>query len=735
MVDIIIPIYNAYEYVKDCFESIQKHTEIPHRIIMINDKSSEQEVSTYLEGLSKKKFKNVIILNNKENLGFVKTVNKGMKYGKTNDVLLLNSDTVVTRNWLKKIKDCAYSNEAIATVTPLTNSATICSVPKFGVDNPLPDNHTADTFGDLIERRSLKLYPQIPTGVGYCMFIKREILDLMGYFDEKHFAKGYGEENDFSMRAEKLGFINVLDDQTFIYHKGSASFTDERKKKVQAKNIKVLNKLHPGYSKKIEKFCIENPLTPIHQNIDFWLKNFTVGKKNILFLKQYEPGPGGVGVHINHLLQNIKGYNFLVLYPTPQSTLKLDIVKEGKVSDTIEFPVINQLDSKKFANREVEKIFRQILNVFDISLVHFQHLLGLSLSLLSIPKEYRIPTALTMHDFFYIDPQCFLYKDRSNEEDPIFYSDVLAYEKGLGKNSIKRSRIQYLKKHIPGIDQLIVPSDFVSSEIRKLYKPKNIKVIEHGTTLKKSKSRIKKKDVLHVAFLGVTAPHKGIFSFLKYAKELNDDINWFCIGDNKSYLDIINNSNYASIFNKTDVTGRYKPEKLPSIFKEKSIDLVVLPALCLESYGFVLSECVQNNIPVLGRDIGTIGDRIKRNDWGWVYKNDDEAIEFLRKFKKSHSLIEEKKEVLLKSKIQPVQTTVKEHEEIYKNLLKKTKRQRIKAGSQCNTMTNRFILERITALSTPEVSNSLTVNSLKHRITSIPVLGPILLQIKKKLLG
>ena len=104
--------------------------------------------------------KNIVLLDNEENLGFVGTVNKGMQYSK-NDVILLNSDTEVTKNWIEKIQECAYSNEYIATVTPLTNNGTICSVPNFGIDNELPSNMTLDEYAEMIEKTSLKLYLEI----------------------------------------------------------------------------------------------------------------------------------------------------------------------------------------------------------------------------------------------------------------------------------------------------------------------------------------------------------------------------------------------------------------------------------------------------------------------------------------------------------------------------------------------------------------------------------------------
>ena len=194
--DIIIPIYNAYDCLEPCIESVIKNTDLKNnRLILIDDKSPDERVIPLLEKYGKKE--NIIFLKNEVNLGFVGTVNKGMKYSNENDVLLLNSDTEVTKDWLKKIQKCAYTNERIATVTPLSNNATLASVPNMFKVNELPKNTTLEQMAEYVEKAASNEPIELPTGHGFCIFIKRSALDKVGFFDEKAFGKGYGEENDF----------------------------------------------------------------------------------------------------------------------------------------------------------------------------------------------------------------------------------------------------------------------------------------------------------------------------------------------------------------------------------------------------------------------------------------------------------------------------------------------------------------------------------------------------------
>ena len=222
--DIIIPIYNAFQYLADCINSVIRHTDLQkHTLLLINDKSTDPKVLPLLESVvAQHKGLNIHLINNPQNMGFVRTVNTGMQYSE-HDVVLLNSDTEVTERWLDKIQHCAYSKPCVATVTPLSNNATLASVPDFLIENTLPEEANLDEYAQIVEKCSMKLYPEIPTANGFCMYIKREAIKLIGLFDAQQFGKGYGEENDFCYRCLQAGFRHLLCDDTYIYHKGSQS--------------------------------------------------------------------------------------------------------------------------------------------------------------------------------------------------------------------------------------------------------------------------------------------------------------------------------------------------------------------------------------------------------------------------------------------------------------------------------------------------------------------------------
>jgi GT2 family glycosyltransferase len=278
-VHIIMPVYNGYECLRDCIRSIFRNTDLAtHSLVIIDDKSTDHRVTAYLQKLKEERDgKRIETLFNPDNQGFVKTINRGMKLS-PDDVIILNSDTLVTKNWVDKLQRTAYSKPRIATATPLSNYVTINGIPKPFQYNTIPCGMDVEAFAEFLEMISLRCYPEIPAGVGFCMYIKRDILKELGYFDETKFEKGYAEETDFCMRALKRGFVHVLDDSTYIYHIGGVSFESvnnpeiiKEKNLMIERNLETLKSLHPEYSILVEKALHEN-LAPVHEYINLRLE-------------------------------------------------------------------------------------------------------------------------------------------------------------------------------------------------------------------------------------------------------------------------------------------------------------------------------------------------------------------------------------------------------------------------------------------------------------------------------
>ncbi len=122
----------------------------------------------------------------------------------------------------------------IGVIGPLSNTASWQSVPKLkdGKDwanNELPFGMTVTEMSNIVQSFSQECLV-VPFLNGFCYMIKKELRDQIGNFDEDGFGRGYGEENDFSIRARKAGWKLAIATDVFIYHSQSKSYTNDRRK-------------------------------------------------------------------------------------------------------------------------------------------------------------------------------------------------------------------------------------------------------------------------------------------------------------------------------------------------------------------------------------------------------------------------------------------------------------------------------------------------------------------------
>ena len=75
---------------------------------------------------------------------------------------------------------------------------------------------------------AVPVYPDLPTGVGFCLYLRRALLDDDRLLRRAAFGAGYGEENDLCLRAAKAGWRNVLADNAFVVHTGGRSFAGQQ---------------------------------------------------------------------------------------------------------------------------------------------------------------------------------------------------------------------------------------------------------------------------------------------------------------------------------------------------------------------------------------------------------------------------------------------------------------------------------------------------------------------------
>lgn len=678
--DIIIPIYNAYECVIECVESVLKYTDLKeNRLILINDKSTDPKIAPLLAEY-KKKHKEFIVLENEENKGFVGTVNVGMRLSKENDVLLLNSDTVVTPNWLEKIKTCAYSGPKIATVTPLSNNATMASVPVPFTKNELPDGMTINEMAKIVEECSYHSYPDLPTGHGFCLYIKREVLNRLGYFDEEAFGKGYGEENDFCFRCLDCGYRHLLCDDTYIYHKESQSFSDSKLALMQ-KGEETLRNRYKIYKERLDGWCRAFPLKYIGDNVALAMRDKTNKKPNILVIihdfNDIENHFGGTSLHVYDIINKLRHkYNFHVLAPV-DNTYHLTSYWTTSVSH-LKFPHFYDSRSYPSYNNEYYNMVEGIVKDFAIDGVHVHHMMHHYFDLVNIIKKYNLFTVVSLHDFYSVCPltnKMYCQKTYCGNPSPEKCRECLVKTLDIKQNMIKDWREMWQELFAVS-KKIIVPSNSCKEEIKMTYKDLKIEVIEHGVDLEKSQEILDIHDqteTFNVAFLGALGVIKGsdiLYDILTEKKVKNFNLHLFGQFDrilSKKMLKKINDH------------GRYKREELKSLLKENNIKLICLLSICPETYSYTLTEALACGIPVLVSNIGgALTERVLKDDLGYVVdlNCEDRAQAVLDKIKEILSDPEEydkKVKNIHKYKIRSTKDMCKDYDKLYQKIKKSEK--------------------------------------------------------------
>lgn len=266
MIDVIIPVYRGVRETRRCIDSVLAGgPREPFHVVVVDDASPEPQLVSWLDDLAA--HGRIELARNATNAGFVRSVNRGMALHAERDVVLLNSDTEVANDWLDRLHASVYAERDIGTATPFSNSATICSYPFEGWTGGTPGTLGLAALDRIFAAANAQRCVDLPTAVGFCMYIRRACLDAVGPFDDERFGRGYGEENDFSLRAQRLGWRNVLAGDVFVYHEGAVSFSGERAQLTQAAGEALL-RVHPDYLQKVHAFIARAPADPLRAAVD-----------------------------------------------------------------------------------------------------------------------------------------------------------------------------------------------------------------------------------------------------------------------------------------------------------------------------------------------------------------------------------------------------------------------------------------------------------------------------------
>jgi GT2 family glycosyltransferase/glycosyltransferase involved in cell wall biosynthesis len=261
-VDVVVPVFNALALVRECVHSILADTQPARFRLWLIDDAGDATTAAFLRDTVARDPRAEYV-RNEVNVGFLGSANRGMGLGAAEFVVVVNSDVIVTPGWLQRMLVCARSDPRIASVNPLTNRAS-------QIDLAMPPGANFRSLARHLETRSPS-YPDIVTGVGFCLLLRRAALEQVGLFDPVY-GKGYCEESDLCMRLTTSGWRTVVADNAYLYHRGSGSFADRDARYLQ--NRKVFDaRWGAEYRRQFRDFRARAPLASLRRelaNVQRW---------------------------------------------------------------------------------------------------------------------------------------------------------------------------------------------------------------------------------------------------------------------------------------------------------------------------------------------------------------------------------------------------------------------------------------------------------------------------------
>ncbi len=629
MVDIIVPVYRSLGDTQRCLQSVlQAASQTDSQLIVINDASPEPAVTEWLRELAAQD-KRVTLLENAQNLGFVATVNRGMALNPGHDVLLLNSDTEVSHEWLDRIRAAAYSAPNVGSVTPLSNNATICSYPRFCEKNALPADADLVRLNHLSASANAGQTVDIPTGVGFCMYIRRDCLTQTGLFDVEHFGKGYGEENDFCMRAHDLGWRHLLALDTFVLHTGGVSFGESKTPREHAA-YQTLLQLHPEYDALVQAHLQANPAQAARNAIDkARLRHHPLPR---VLMVLHNAG-GGTLRHVHELANSLQSQAVVLsLTPLEDNFIRLQWMDPAEGYDEkFHWPTQSQ---------EVVALLREL----GVSHIHFHHLMGMSLEIMRLPELLGVRYDFTAHDYYPVCPQINLMMPTHNARYAALGVAQCAECSGERPAPTGEYIDAWRMRHRLFLNQaryVLAPSRDTAERMLEYFPDAPVRFVSHHDI--PDASALPQPQVqplaahahLRVFILGGVSLAKGgevMEAVALAAAQSKAPVELHLLGYPHRRM---RTQPQASL----TIHGPYDDADLPALIERLQPDVIWFPALWPETYSYTLSACLQAGMPVIAPDIGAFPERLANRPWTWIRPwstTPDEWLALLRDIRQRH---------------------------------------------------------------------------------------------------
>jgi len=615
---VVMPVYRDFAGTKAALESLLAAAPGGTKIILVDDASPEPALAAWAESL---RGPNLSVLRHQTNRGFPAAVNTGIAAAGGRDILLLNSDTLMPPGAIEALAAAAYGAPDIGTATPLSNEATILSVPEPAGRNAMPDLEGATMLQNLAAQANAGAIIGIPTAIGFCMFIRHDCLAAVGAFRAEIFAQGYGEENDFCLRARHAGYRHVAALGAYVAHRGGVSFRAAGRA-LNARNAAILDRLHPGYDATIANFIAADPIAPARKRLD--AARFAAGRhaNGAVLLISHDHG-GGVARIVAREMETIRelGKRPILVFPsTPPDPKATPFPWPAELTDGRpgDYPNL------RFSLPAEWDDLLSLLGAETVTKAVLHHSLGLAPEIRTLAGALKIPQELVLHDYASFCPRVTLLT-ADNKTAPLRYCGEPSLDgctacvarlgdetyENLSPGAVKsRSSAEFaassrittpsedaarrITRHFPGIRPIVTP-----------WEDDNVPV-----TLSPPRRTPRRR----IAVIGGIGPAKGYDILLACARDAARrrlPLDFLVAGTSADDLALLETGN---IF----VTGPYREGEANALIASLAADLAFLPSIWPETWCFALSEAWRAGLYTLVFDLGAQAARVTATGRGAV---------------------------------------------------------------------------------------------------------------------
>ena len=628
-VDVIVPVYRGLAETKRCIESVLAAAcGAEFRLVLVDDCSPDPAIVELLQATAKRE--RVALLRNTENLGFVATVNRAMRYAADRDVVLLNSDTEVADGWLDRILAHAAADPRIATITPFSNNATVCSYPTRGGHSTLPPGETVATMDRAFAGANPGRTVDLVSGVGFCMYIRRSCLDEIGDFDVAAFGRGYGEECDFCLRAASKGWRNILAADVFVFHAGEVSFGGEAGRRRAHAQV-ILGARYPSYHLDVSKFIAADPALPLR--VAATAARYRLGGKPVVLLVTHRRG-GGTEKHVAELVARFAGQvRFLRLQPVHgylAARARRDLERLFPPREAVELRAVDEGEGLSLllpmsSPDDVAALVRS----FGVGRIHVHQLVDLPAGVADVVKACGLPVDYTVHDYYAMCPRITFTRDAQGycgePDESACERCLVARPRVPGANEgirIWRERHAWLFRQA---ENVICPSQDVAARVTRYFPRARTAIVYHEAQqpLRAARGRARKPAgapgaATRVAVIGAISLSKGAAFLAACAREAQRR-------KVKMQFRVIGAADFRKdpgAFLRVPMSGPYGDAELPALIDRSDPHLIFFPARWPETYSYTLSVAIASGRPILAPDLGSFPERLAGLPWCWLYGPD-----------------------------------------------------------------------------------------------------------------